>query len=372
MKLWLFCCSLFVSNVFAEDWRHFLQQLHSPLQDRQSVLNEWLNDEAPHATVVGWPIKEGRFMAIAQGSHLWSDRVNQADAQWQQRHQHPDAQWTDVVVEGRVNNTFRYFMNANVTAETVTLDEAYVNLPLPHLMQVKLGQFYSGFGRLNSQHPHDRDFIDAPIIYKRLFGDSALLEKGVQVNAVLTDGLVIGLEGLTMQNRDQFQQDKASLEAKGAFARWGNAWSDRLLSLLGASWLQGEMLSSADHRLSTQWLGVDMTVKYLLSADRYWLWQAEWLQRQSLLSGVDGLDQSGYYAMLLYRWHPQWRVGLRGEQAYSADAASLPAQQKTSLLLEYDPNQWLRTRWQVGHVSQDNHLDGFYVLVGWQASIAWQ
>lgn len=74
--------------------------------------------------------------------------------------------------------------------------------------------------------------------------------------------------------------------------------------------------------------------------------------------------------MALYRWHRQWRAGVRNETAHS-DGGNLPNTTRNSLLIEHDPNTWLRTRWQIGYETQPQSVEGFYAILGWQASLSW-
>jgi len=348
------------------NWHELTHELSQGIEDRQSLFNEFFNDEAPYHAIHNFPIPNSRFMAIAQGSHLLTDRINSQNTVWQDRHEHPHTQWTDMVLEGNPTGKWRYFINTNLVEPEVTLDEAYVTLPLITGVQFKGGLFYSGFGRLNSQHPHDRDFIDTPIIYQRLFGDSALLEKGIQVSVLPTPSWMIGLEQLSASNRDQFHHDRSVPALSSLFSRWGNHWGNGLYSLVGASVAQGKITAN-DQQQDTQWQAIDITLKQWQTQHQYWLVQGEALSRHGDSAAN---HQTGHYLMALYRWHPQWRAGIRNETAY-IDDQSLSNSTRHSLLIEHDPNTWLRTRWQMGHETQAQGVEGFYIMMGWQASLAW-
>jgi hypothetical protein len=366
-KLLLTIAFIFANQLYAEqpDWHELTHELSESIEDRQSLFNEFFNDEAPHYAMRNFPIRNSHFMAIAQGSHLLADRINQTEASWQDRHDHPHSQWTDLVLEGKPTGKWRYFVNANLVEPEITIDEAYITLPITANLQLKGGQFYSGFGRINSQHPHDRDFIDAPLIYQRLFGDSALLEKGIQVSLLPRPSWMIGVEQLTATNRDQFNHDRVQPSLSNLFTRWGNHWGSGLYSLVGASIAQGKV--SANTQQQTQWKALDITVKQWISETDYWLVQGEMLSRHADIASD---NQTGHYLMALYRWHPQWRAGIRNETAHS-DGGNLPNSTRNSLLLEHDPNTWLRTRWQIGYETQPQGVEGFYAILGWQASLAW-
>ncbi len=72
----------------------------------------------------------------------------------------------------------------------VELEEAYIEtLTLGYGFKAKAGRFYSDIGYLNNQHGHAWDFMDAPLIYRGLFGDQ-LIDDGLQLSWLLpTDHL---------------------------------------------------------------------------------------------------------------------------------------------------------------------------------------
>ncbi len=365
---------LFVSGVLwaaPSDWTQLQRDMSESLDDRQALLNEFFNDEAPQLHPHGWPDADSRFMFMAQGSSLLVDRSNQANAAWQDRHDHAHNQWNDLVIEGKPRGNWRYFVNLNATAEEAKLDEGFITAGLGYGIQLKLGQFFSGFGRLNSQHTHDRDFVDAPLVYKRLFGEgTALQEKGVQLSFLPSKTWMLGVEQLSATNRDQFNDDRAKPALSTVFSRWGEHWGNGLHSLLGASVAQGQVMGSVAQQ-TAQWSGIDLTIKQWLNDDDYWQVQGEWLRRDIAGDAIADFEASqGYYLMGLYRWHPQWRAGIRYEGIQPDDRA-LSGNTRQSLLLEHDPNTWLRTRLQLGEETQSTGLTGLYALLGWQASLHW-
>lgn len=359
------------------DWSHLSHELSAGVEDRQSLLNEFFNDEAPQWHPRGWPMPNSRFMAIAQGTHANYDRLSpstasrwpQANDQQNDQRAHPHQQWTDLVVEGKPDGHWRYFVNANLTEAELGLDEAYLTLPIGPGTQLKLGQFYSGFGRLNSQHPHDWDFSDQPLPYRRLFGESNLLEKGLQLSILPTPTLMLGLEQLSATNRDQFASDRNQPALTLIFARHAHHWGGGLHSLAGASLGNGYSAHASGHGQS-HWWGLDLTIKQWLPNQHYWMLQGEWLGQDQQHTHTTQPDQQGSYLMALYRWHEQWRTGLRHDQAYS-NATQLPDVQRTTWLLEHDPTGWLRTRLQLGQEQWEDGTSGPYALISWQASLHW-
>jgi len=69
---------------------------------------------------------------------------------------------------------------------TFELEEAYLtSLALPYNLQLKAGQFFTQFGRLNPIHPHLWDFVDQPLVNGRMFGPDGLRNPGMQFSYLL-------------------------------------------------------------------------------------------------------------------------------------------------------------------------------------------
>ena len=63
----------------------------------------------------------------------------------------------------------------------IAIEEGYVQTRrcLPGL-QMRAGKFFSGFGYVNRQHPHQWDFVDRPLSYEALL-DGSVNETGLQL-----------------------------------------------------------------------------------------------------------------------------------------------------------------------------------------------
>ncbi len=180
---------------------------------------------------------------------------------------------------------------------------------------------------------------------------------------------MMAVEQLSAINQDQFNlPDTAKPALTNVFARWNQRWSEQTYALIGVSRAQGDSGDANGLKSSTQWSAVDFTLKQRLNNNRYWMLQAEYLERKS--EQASSLNQQGHYAMLLYRWHEQWRAGIRNETAHS-QVSNLSNTTRNALLIEYDANSWLRTRLQLGHEQQAKGVEGIYWLAGWQASFQW-
>ena len=76
----------------------------------------------------------------------------------------------ELVLFAPVDPYFNLYATIPVTEDGVELEEAYfVTTSLPYGFQLKGGKFKSGFGRINSQHPHAWDFADHPACLQGIY-----------------------------------------------------------------------------------------------------------------------------------------------------------------------------------------------------------
>jgi hypothetical protein len=94
----------------------------------------------------------------------------------------------ETVLEGKVDPYFRGQGNLVFQIDphgdtTVEAEEAYLEtMSLPANLQVKAGQFFDEFGRLNATHPHTWDFVDQPLVNGRFFGEDGLRSAGARLS----------------------------------------------------------------------------------------------------------------------------------------------------------------------------------------------
>ena len=81
-----------------------------------------------------------------------------------------NARNTELAFDGAVDPYFQGFANMvflldNDNQTEVELEEAFMQTTsLPYNLQLKGGQFFADFGRLNPTHPHTWDFADTPLV----------------------------------------------------------------------------------------------------------------------------------------------------------------------------------------------------------------
>ena len=94
----------------------------------------------------------------------------------------------ETVFEGKVDPYFRGQANVVLQIDphgetTIEAEEAYLEtMSLPLNLQVKAGQFFTEFGRLNPTHPHTWDFVDQPLVNGRFLGEDGLRSAGARLS----------------------------------------------------------------------------------------------------------------------------------------------------------------------------------------------
>jgi hypothetical protein len=127
------------------------------------------------------------------------------------------------VVDPYLRGDSNIVLQIDESGETVIeLEEAYLTtLDLPFNLQLKAGQFFTGFGRLNPSHPHTWDFVDQPVINSRLFGADGLRSQGIQLAWLTPPAVLRRAHGQRAERarRDQHQlSQRAGRDAGGAGA----------------------------------------------------------------------------------------------------------------------------------------------------------
>jgi len=255
---------------------------------------------------------------------------------------------SELVFEGAVDPYFKglgdVVLKLDEEGETsVELEEAYfVTTSLPGGLQIKGGQFFTEFGRLNPRHPHQWDFVDQPLALNRAFGPDGLRSPGAQVSWLaptpfymeLLLGVLNGTgetawsflnpEGSDFHGRATVERDRRGLQDMLYVPRVATSFEtgNESTLLLGASAALGPNNSGTD---------ADSRV---YGADAFWKWrpanamkgfpffsvQGEALYRH-FEAGADPipplpeeiLRDWGYYAQILWGFRPRWVAGLRGE-----------------------------------------------------------
>jgi hypothetical protein len=290
--------------------------------------------------------------------------------------------------------TFSFSDNAGETS--VATEEAYFEtLDLSGGLTLKAGRFYSAIGYLNEKHKHAWDFIDAPLVYRGLFGDQ-LKQDGVRLSWILPTDTYYMIGG-EVGNGVNFPS-AGYHSGVGDWLVFANTGGDIGLShswQLGLShWQAGDVKDRLSQGLNTPSYSGDSRID---AVDVVYKWapegnaeqrnlklQAEFFHRNETgrmtleetaqSSSYDG-SQNGWYAEAVYQFIPRWKTGVRYDYLDSSNSgnnsvvladADLLANgytpQRTSVMLAWQPSEFSRIRAQFNRDESTANTDNQFFV----------
>lgn len=266
----------------------------------------------------------------------------------------------------------------------VELEEAFLSTrALPHGLQVKAGQYFTEFGRHNTQHPHTWAFVDQPVVLSRLFGGDGLRSQGARLAWLAPlpwySEFYLGMQNANGETVTSFlwapDENVGSytlIDRGGArklkdllwSARWLNGVdvSETVSANVGVSALAGPNASATD--TDTRIYGVDVYLKWRPVVNQrgfpFLAWQTEWLLRDYETPGSP-LKDRGAYTQLLWGFMPRWVAGLRLEYADAQDNDGTDPlrdrRRRYSPNITFYPTEFSKVRLQYNR-DWAEHLDG--------------
>lgn len=262
-------------------------------------------------------------------------------------------------LSARVDPYFKARTTIAAGSSSAEVEEAVLQTTsLPCGFTLSGGRFFSDIGRINRQHSHDWDFLDAPLVYERMFGPHRLRDTGVQVTwqAPAPFHLLLGAEAFDGENEKMFQSVSAAAlpSRKGprlwtGFVKFGPSLGGRHVLQAGLSYGTGNHQEAHDGNAdgtNDAWLdgktgfwGVDLLYRYPgkgVHGHGDWILQGEYfcrrkdltVERNDLVPALTGRwrtdRQDGYYLQALYGFAPRWRGGVRWEQIGLINDVKLP------------------------------------------------
>ncbi len=287
----------------------------------------------------------------------------------------------DPYLDGQVNLMFLIDRDGETLVE---LEEAFLTTrALPHGLQIKAGQYFTGFGRQNQQHPHSWAFVDQPVVLSRFFGGDGLRSQGAQLAWLAPlpwySEISLGAQNANGETVTSFLSvpdetlggytliDRGGARSAGDLL-WSGRWlngvdlSDTVSANLGASVLAGPNASSTN--TDTHIAGLDLYMKWRpLVNERgfpFVAWQTEWLTRD--YQTPDGaLKDRGGYTQVLWGFQPRWVGGLRLESAHGKDSDGTDPlrdrRERYAANLSFHPTEFSKLRLQYNH-DRAEHLSG--------------
>ena len=331
---------------------------------------------------------DGLF-ALAYSSARDLDHIEVGDHDPQQRGF--NARNIELAFDGAVDPYFEGFANIvfkldNDNETEVEVEEAFMQTTsLPYNLQLKGGQFFAAFGRLNPTHPHTWDFADTPLVNGLFLGPDGLRGVGAQGSWTLPlpwySQLIFasqngrGSTGFSFRNPGDngmfFDRITTDREARGLqdfvwLPRFENSFnlSETQTVLVGASGAFGSNETGANSR--TQIYGADLLYKWKSSHAEggfpFVKWQTEFMYRR--FQAGHGADDSfpvaetfhdwGLYSQVLWGFKKGWVAGIRGDYVHMqnsefTDDLDRQSRSRISANLTWYPTEFSKLRLQYNH-----------------------
>jgi hypothetical protein len=340
------------------------------------------------------------MFALAGSSARDLDRVEVGDHDPQQRGF--NARNIELAFDGAVDPYFEGFANIvfkldNDNETNVEVEEAFLQTTsLPFNLQLKGGQFFAAFGRINPTHPHTWDFADAPLVHGLLLGPDGLRGVGAQISWILPTPwylqLLLGVQngrggtGYSFRNAgddgvffDRMTTDR-EIRGLGDFLYVPRFETSVDLSatqvvLAGVSGAFGSNDTGPHTR--TEIYGADLLYKWKSAHAEggfpFVKWQTELMYRRfeagrgvdEMFPAAETFDDWGMYSQIVWGFHKGWVVGIRGdyygaEDSHFTDDPERQSRSRISANLTWYPTEFSKIRLQYNH----DFIDDSFFLAG--------
>ena len=308
------------------------------------------------------------------------------------------ARHNEIILTGNIADIFDVHVATSISQideedshVEIELEEAFIKTHKPvGSLSAKVGRFFSALGYLSSQHNHEWDFADQPLVYGVMFGEHTFGD-GLQFNYLLptVPNLKLGTELFVNETFPSGKTDHiisaltVYAKARGDIGKnhsWqagiGHWRADEISERSGEVHDSDQSHDHGSDDIETSNFSGDSKISTINAfyqwvpnghfEHRYFRLQAEYFQRTekgiidiiSETSRYKG-DQSGWFIQGTYRFLPHWRIGLRHEQLSINNSGSdeqvleeaelIPeghTPQRYSIMLDYSPREVMRFRLQ--------------------------
>jgi hypothetical protein len=328
--------------------------------------------------------------ALAASTERHLDRIEVGDHDPQQRGF--NARNAEIALDGAVDPYFEGFANIvlkldNNNETEIELEEAFLQTTsLPYGLQLKGGQFFDAFGRINPTHPHTWEFADSPLVNGRLLGPDGLRGVGAQiawtVPVPLYSQVIFAVQngrggtGYSFRNpgedgvfygRMTIDRDLTAPRDFVFVPRVENSFnlSDTQTVLFGGSGAFGTNDTGPDAP-HTQIYGADLLYKWKSPRAEggfpFVKWQTEAMYRR--FEAGRGLDETfpvsetfrdwGMYSQVLWGFKKGWVAGIRGDYLHMQKSAFTDddmrqSRSRISANLTWYPTEFSKIRLQYNH-----------------------
>jgi hypothetical protein len=271
-------------------------------------------------------------------------------------------------LQGVIDPYFRANVYISFSPGGASVEEAYLTtLSLPGGLQVKAGQLYAPFGRLNLLHPHTWEFVDAPLARGRLLATETLGGPGVDLLWLAPLPWFAELQ-LAAQTTDPYDSGVGRFTGTAKLQQWFSL-AEPLTLGVGLSAARRDEGGGAFRDLAS----LDLFLKFRpLTGRAYLTLQGELYARgfhgrytatipAEAASQGDGTGGKGGYLQAIWRQDAWFGYGVRYDQAPAAGESAPGTEQRWGVVGNWYPSEFSRLALQV---SRDQRPGG---AAGWES-----
>jgi len=277
---------------------------------------------------------------------------------------------TEIAIQAAVDPYAQAKFFLAITPEGAEMEEGFINfIALPADLTAKVGKMKATFGKVNTQHPHVRPWIDQPLVITNFLGDEGLNDSGISVSKLFPNRLNLFVEGtgevFSGHSEGVFEPQNANDLFYLAHLKAYRDLTENSNIELGGSVARG---TTAEAGGSNTLGGLDLTFRYKpLERSIY----RSFISRTELIvNDREDVDDHGFgfYTSADYQFARRWFAGLRLDRADHADDPSLN-DRGASLTLTFWPSEFSQIRAQARRTRYDTEDDVNELLLQVQFAI---
>ncbi len=252
-----------------------------------------------------------------------------------------------------------FFVTFGSEKGDVGIEEGYLTfLTVPGDFLVKVGKMKAAFGKVNTEHPHVRQYADTPLVVTNLLGsEDGINDSGISVSRLVPMPAEIFLEATAQIFRgtsDGVFEAHSRNDVEPLFHL--KAYKDLSESTnleVGGSWTRANNGEGAGFHTALTGIDVSFRWKPLQQGLYHSVFvRGEWMHSERDTAAGPTVRGDGWYALGQYQLGRRWNAGYRHDESDHADDATF-RDKGDSAILTFLPSEFSQLRAQLRRIRYD-------------------